>query len=287
MGILDRYIKFNLTYPTHVFKHEKGSITYRIIGQSEAVMVCLMQGLMFDNTAHFQLFLLLKKHAKVISIETVKPLYQAKDDVVLIHKLLQFLDISKYHMVGMNLGGYMALAYQAKYHSQLKTLTLIQPLIVVTKPSKEQNKAIMTIKEVIEGMSELRKTLHLDDAKMALLEQIKDIVELHDTSDDIDQMDYFEYLLSRYDQDKEITLLQTLIDHLNDEPLKRDDVDTLSSLTYLLYGNDDDPFFGHDMALVACDVLSKSRIEYINITRYDIILKPHLLAYKIIKFIEK
>ncbi|MFU8793033.1 MAG: alpha/beta fold hydrolase [Acholeplasmataceae bacterium] len=283
---MDSYLQFNQTYPLKIFKHEKGTITYRMIGDSDDIIVALMHGLMFDNNAYFQLFLLLKKRFSVLSIETVKPLNKAKDDVELVHELTQSLGISRHHMIGMNLGGYRSLLYQIQYHNKLKTLTLIQPLIYTTAPSEQENQVISTIKEIINTMDELRQTLHLDDSKMALLEQINAVIDTHDNIIDNDQMMYFEYLLSRYDQAAEINQIKTIKNHLNEPPLKRNQLSLLTSSTYLIYGNDDDPFFGHDMALVACDVLSKVRIEYINATRYDLILRPHILAYKIIKHIE-
>lgn len=286
MHIIDQYKQFHQTYKKKVFNHEKGVITYREIGHKKTVMLAFMQGLMFNNDAHFQLFMMLEKHVKVISIESVKPLHNAKDAIDMIKDLLDFLTIDTYHVMGMNFGGYLGLSYASQTSLHLNTLTLIQPLIYTKEPTPEEKGAIKTICEVIESVKELRKSLSLDDSKMALLEQIKEFIETHDLSDKAQQMDYFEFLLSGYLEKDEHSQLEWLSFFLNQDALIPHDLSKVMHQTYVLYGNDDDPFFGHDMALIACQKLSKSTIEFLDMTRYDMIIKPHVLAYKIIKFIE-
>jgi hypothetical protein len=76
-------------------------------------------------------------------------------------------------------------------------------------------------------------------------------------------------------------------DFLTSPSYQKEEFIGLTEKSYILYGDDEDPFYGPAMLEVAIDLLENPKVDYLEMNRFEIILKPQKFTYKIMKFIEK
>jgi pimeloyl-ACP methyl ester carboxylesterase len=286
MQYLEGYLLFNKTYETRIFHHALTDIEYQVIGEGEEKLLMLLESSMFDTQAYYRLLLLMAKRYQIIIINSLKPIYRHSVMSEAIDDLFKFLHIDKIHIIGMNHGGSLALYYAKYYTKKVKSLILYHSIAHTSFMNEEAFALKEFLLKTIEELKDLRKQVTLNQIKMSLLDQIKAYVtQLEDVNYD-EAIEYIEYLISLFDTDDEVYQMSRIKDFLTEEPLNKENFKDLERRSYIVYGNDEDPIFGTAMLEVAIDLFEQPKVEYLNLNKFEIILKPHKFAYKIIKYIE-
>ena len=287
MRYLEGFIAYETYRPKIRFSSERIDFNYRLSGSGDEVILTLLESSMFKTTAYYQLLQILETKYKVLVIEDLNPVYDHQMIIKGIKGLLDALSYRHIHLLGMNLGGSLALMF-AKYDPiRIKSLILYHSIVHTSFMNKEAKDLKEQLLKTIDDVKDLRKIMSLDDIKIALMAQIKDFITHIEDIDQEQAYDYFEYLMSQYQTNDETYQMQRIKDFLLSEPLDAKSFEALSKQSYILYGDDEDPFYGPMMLEIAVDLFNNPKVEYLKHNRFEIILKPEQFANKILEHIKE
>lgn len=290
-GVAMNYLNAYLTYIEQRhrghFIYEDFDFQYHLTGQGEETILVLLESSVFKTEAYFLFLRILESRYKVLVIHDLKPLFNHEKIIDGIAHLLRHLSLDQIHIIGMNHGGSLALTFAKKYRNALSSLILYHSIIHTHFMNEEALSLKKFFLKTIDELEELRKTMSLNQIKMALLEQIHQFIERLDDIDHDEANDYFEYLLSLYQESDEQYQMKRIKDFLLSPSYQKEEFVGLTEKSYILYGDDEDPFYGPAMLEVAMDLLDNPKIDYLEMNRFEIILKPHKLAHKVFQFLKK
>jgi pimeloyl-ACP methyl ester carboxylesterase len=280
MKLFENYQKFLEHHEVTTYNFMDEKITYRFFGQGEKVILMLLGSSMFSSEAYFKLFEELENGYKILTINYSKTIQKIDEFMSVVIQVLDILKINHVYLLGASHGGGLAQVFAKNYPNRVIGLMLYNTLTNTKLMNSQSKEIINQVLTAIEELKELRKIMPLNQIKSALLNQIEE--SLVDKND----IEFFEYLISKYDEKDEQIQMFMIKDLLANYEFELEDFNYLNDKVLILYGHDDDPFGGTELIESLVELMPKSKLSFIESDRFSLVLDSNQFAKEIKEFIK-
>lgn len=279
MKLFENYQNFIEKHEVTTYNFMGEKINYRFFGQGDKVILMLLGSSMFSGEAYFKLFEALEDDYKILTINYSKNIQKIEEFMSIIIQVLDILKINQVYLLGASHGGGLAQVFAKGYPNRVLSLMLYNTLTKTKMMNNESKEIISQVLSAIEELKELRKIMPLNSIKEALLSQIES--SLIDKND----IEFFEYLVSKYDETDENNQMHLIKDLLANHEFEIEDFRYLEDRVLILYGHDDDPFGGTELIESLVELMPKAKLTFIDSDRFSLVLDSKQFALEIKDFI--
>jgi len=279
MKLFEAYQYFQKSHPYTKVDIQGHQVQYRIFGQGKQTILMLLGGSMFKYDAYFKLIEALEDKYQILTVDIPKDVKNIKTLIDIILEIIQKQDIDQVHVFGTSQGGGIAQVFAKEFKAQTRSLILYNTLTKTKHMNAHSIEVIDQVLEAIKELKELRKIMPLEHIKVALIDQIKQV--LLDPND----TDLFEKLIMEYSEADETLQMKLIQDLLMNYTFEKADFEYLKEKSLIFYGHDDDPFGGTELIETLVDTLTHPHLEFIENDRMGLIIDPSEIVDKIKAFI--
>jgi 3-oxoadipate enol-lactonase len=280
MKLYENYQNFIEKHEVTTYNFIGEKINYRFFGHGEKVILMLLGSSMFSSEAYFKLFEALEDDYKILTINYSKNIQKIDEFMSIIIQVLDILKINHVYLLGASHGGGLAQVFAKRYPNRVLSLMLYNTLTKTKMMNNESKEIISQVLNAIEELKELRKIMPLNSIKQALLSQIES--SLIDKND----IEFFEYLISKYDETDEQIQMYLIKDLLANYEFELEDFKYLEDKVLILYGHDDDPFGGTELIESLVELMPNAKLTFIDSDRFSLVLDSKQFALEIKDFIK-
>ncbi len=279
MSILDQYQTFIKKYPKKSFHYRGDVMNYRLFGTGEKTIVLWVGSSMFTSEAYFKLQEALSHDFQVLTVEDLAMKISVERIIDCLSNLIKFIGLKKISLLGMSHGGGLAQVFARDHASQTEYLILYNTPTHPKKGDEYTEDVIKGILHTIDELKNLRKIMPLNAIKQALIDQIKQVLSKED------EIEYFEFLISKYTETDERQQMEIIRDLLANYRFQKMDFKYLNYRTLLFYSHDEDPLGGSALIEALVDMMTNPKLQYIETDRFQLILDSQPMVEAVREFL--